>query len=204
MCSSEGLLTPYRTRPKFGSSRVETMCSSEDIKPSYRTRTKFGYILYRTRTKFEPSLCQTRSKFGNISRFVIILIILFYFILLSHTGEMGKSGKFHADSFESGEPKDFTAPTKLITNDFFYYGENMQRKYVTSYKSIMNYIGKNYGGSVLESIERDEITVVDIPEPLDYTEDQLKALTPKVKRKWEASITSYNNRENAISAKVPI
>ena len=116
---------------------------------------------------------------------------------------MGKFGKYHVDSFESGEPKDFKAPTKLIPNDFFYYGENMQQKYVTSHKNIMSYIGEYCGGSsVLKSIERDEITVVDIAEPPDYTEEQLKALSPREKKRWDAQITSYNNRESAISAKV--
>ena len=191
--SSDDLLPSYRTRPKFGSSRVKKIdqpSSSEDLS------------LYQTRTKFKPSSCRRRSKFGNILRFVTILITLFCFIVLSQTGKMGKFGRSHADTFESGEPKDFKAPTKLIPNVFFYYGENMQRKYVKLYRNIMNYIGKHYGGSVLKSIKRDEITVVDIPEPLDYMEAQYKALTQRMRKKWEAQITSYNNRELAISAKV--
>ena len=39
---------------------------------------------------------------------------------------MGKFGKSCDDSFEPGEVKNFTAPTKLYEKDFFYYGENMQ------------------------------------------------------------------------------
>ena len=78
----------------------------------------------------------------------------------------------------------------------------MQRKYVSSYRNIMGYIGKFYGSSILKSIERDEIVVMDMPEPADYAEDQFKALTFAKKELWKAQVNSFNNWSGAISTKV--
>lgn len=93
----------------------------------------------------------------------------------------------------SGNKPNFKAPTKLLENDFFYYGKGMQAKFIKSEKRMLDNVGKTYGPGTLASLKEGIIEAVKIAKPAQHTETAFKALAFFEQTLWKSEMDSYAN-----------
>ena len=126
----------------------------------------------------------------------------------SDTNQGGKSKKSWSNVAANGKDKakpgntkkGFQGTTDGLEGKIFYYGKDMAARCMLSREAFLLYAGKTYSASEKISLKKGRITVIGIKAPKkDYTEAQLKALTPYEKEIWRLNMKRYNEAEAKVN-----
>ena len=75
----------------------------------------------------------------------------------------------------------FKGETTSIKDYVFVYSQLHTKKWITSRQKFINYIGKTYGGNEKTSLQKRNVTIITMDEPIEPVESELTGLT-KMKR----------------------
>ena len=113
-----------------------------------------------------------------------------------HEEHVGNGDEAHNNTKEKNKwepvPKTtFKGETTSIKDYVFVHSQLHTKKWITSRKKFINYAGKTYGGNEKTSLQKRDITIITMDEPIEPVDSDMNGLT-KLQR--ELKMNQFNHR----------
>ena len=94
---------------------------------------------------------------------------------------------------DNNPKKRFQGETAGLEEATFYYGKDMNSKYVTSKEKLLSFIGKKYTMSESTSIDKETPSLIGVPAPAQPEKKAYEALPFWEQETWKPEIKQYSN-----------
>ena len=99
---------------------------------------------------------------------------------------------------DNNPKKRFQGETAGLEEATFYYGKDMNSKYVTSKEKLLSFVGKKYTMSESSSIDLGTPTLIGYPKPAKHDKTAYDALVFYEQESWKLEIKRYSNANAAL------